>query len=140
MYSVQNQPSYLPTFDDLALNGILHYDPTAYIYGSQSNLKLPYRTPYDSFAPQGAAPYGAPQGAPQGPYAPVSPQVKTKKTDNLLNKAGTVALAAAGAILTGAFLKKKFPTAKITGVFEQAGNYLKSLPSKVMGLFKKAKP
>lgn len=131
MYPLQAQNPYIPnSLDSLSLNGILPYDANAYIYGTPSNLSLPFRTPYDNYMPQGAPPYGMPQ-------VPSAPQGKMKKADNLLNKLGKMALIAAGAILGGAILKKKFPNAAVTKAFEQTGNFIKTIPAKVQGLFKK---
>lgn len=132
MYPLQAQTPYIPDcLDSLSLNGILPYDAKAYIYDTPSNLNLPFRTPYDNYTPQGVPPYGMPQ-------EPLAPQTKTNKADNLLNKLGKAALVTAGAILTGAILKKKLPNSSVTKAIKQVGNFIGTIPAKIQKLFKSA--
>jgi|GEM_PF-5859225 len=130
MDPLQTKPAYLPSFNDLALGGILPYDVDAYLYGTRPTLRADLRKRFDYYAPQGYQ-------TPQTPQTPVTPRKKTGKADKIFNIAGIAALGTTAAIVTGAILKKKLPTAKVTKAFQAVGDYLKAIPSRIGGLFKK---
>ncbi len=133
MQPLQAKPSYLPTFNQLTTGGVLAYDVDAYIYDTPSTLKPPFYAPYNMPC------------RPNAPIAGVSPQVRNsptaprvQKTDKFLNTAGKAALGTTAAVTTGAVLKKKFPDSVLTKALQRAGDYLKTLPSKIAAFFKSA--
>ena len=111
------QPNHLPSFSYLARGGVLPYDIDTYIYGTPCVNPYPMQQPV---------------------VAPKAPALKPQSKDTFMDAAGKTALVGAAAVTTGAVLKKKLPDHAVTKALQKAGDFLKTIPSKIVALFKKA--